>query len=368
MDDGSCKFLSLLKHWRVSDKVGRVWGFDIGGANLKLACLNRSQGTLISRQQGFPLWRSPNDLGMALQSLTSQLDAPEHIVVTMTGEIADCYASKAEGVASIVSQCEQAFESLGISIRYYSQESNRPEACWLDAQAACENWIDVAAANWHAVSRLWGDYLSQMLESTGLIADLGSTTLDLTKVVPNRPSWTGSDWERIRDGRLVYTGARRSPLSMILSEVKYRDRTFPLAQELFATIHDTYLITGLAAEDINDNATADGRAATKNCAAQRIARLFCSDLLELPDDFVQTVAAQAQWKHCELLATALSRQLCMEPQPKWLLLLGEGESLLRLALRHDNSVPFSGVILSGNEMLGPECSRIMPAVAVAILA
>ncbi|MBL8892605.1 MAG: hypothetical protein JNL67_21695 [Planctomycetaceae bacterium] len=368
MDKDSSNFRELIEHWRVQEKVGRVWGCDIGGANLKVACLDRPQGKLRSQQQGFPLWRSPSELWRALRALTSELAAPAQIVVTMTGEIADCYASKAEGVTRIVEQCEQAFEPCGVPVRYYSQNGNDLETCWLNALAAQENWSRVAAANWHAVARMWGDYLSHSQAAPGLIADLGSTTLDLTIVAPNLRGIPSSDWERIQAGRLVYTGARRSSLSMILSEVSYRGQALPLAQEHFATIHDAYLITGLADEEPHNEATADGRPATKACAAHRIARLFCSDLPELPSDLIQAVATQAQEKHRKRLAIALSRQLRMNPAPQWILLLGEGESLLRNALSDAPRDGFSGAIFSGSNRLGPEASRIMPAVAAAILA
>jgi (4-(4-[2-(gamma-L-glutamylamino)ethyl]phenoxymethyl)furan-2-yl)methanamine synthase len=381
-----------LDYWQVSPRAGCVWGFDIGGANLKVACLRRTDGHVTTQVQAFALWRHPLELNTQLQSLTASLTAPDQIVITMTGEIADCFPNKASGVATIVEQCEMAFARLGIPIRYYAQSPTIEDDAWLTADQAIQKWPKVAAANWHAVARFWGDYLMTQYHAPGLIADLGSTTLDLTIVAPQQPLQPATDWERIQQGRLIYTGARRSPLSMILPAVNFHGLTVPLAQELFATIHDAYLMTGLLAEDEDQTATADGRPATRIHAAQRIAKLFCSDAQELPDGLIQQVAEQAQQKHLQQIATALDRLWSEAPTLSWLLILGEGERLL------DASIPLTrksfvdgtskvfvagtrkdfatgtrkdfaaGTIQSGAELLGPDLSRAMPAVAIAFLA
>ncbi|MDP1561878.1 MAG: hypothetical protein Q8M16_10910 [Pirellulaceae bacterium] len=368
MDSGPPQWNTLLKHWQVSQKSGRVWGFDIGGANLKVVCLDRPSGHLTSQSHSFALWRTPQELSTALQALTASFAAPDQIVITTTGEIADCFPRKSAGVAAIVDQCEMAFARRGVPIRYYAQTASIEDRSWLRADEAKQSCTEVAASNWHAVARLWGNFLSSEFQAPGLIADLGSTTLDLTVVGPDRPLTPASDWQRIQTGRLVYTGARRSPLSMILPTVNYRGLTLPLAQELFATIHDAYLLTELIDEDEENNATADGRPATRDHAAQRIARMFCSDAQELPSEFLHHVAMQAQSKHLQLIASALARPLREEPGLLWLLNLGEGERLLFVAMAQTRWSMFAGSIRSGTDLLGPEVSGVMPAVAVAILA
>ncbi|HTU24087.1 MAG TPA: tetrahydromethanopterin-linked C1 transfer pathway, partial [Pirellulales bacterium] len=68
----------------------RLLAFDIGGANLKVA---DGQGFVASRP--FPLWRQPNELAPALAELAAAAPAGERWVATMTGELADCFATKA---------------------------------------------------------------------------------------------------------------------------------------------------------------------------------------------------------------------------------------------------------------------------------
>ena len=116
-----------------------------------------------------------------------------------------------------------------------------------------------------------------MTPARGLILDLGSTTLDLTLVTPGQHVPGRTDWQRMREGELIYTGLRRSPLTCILPRFHWLEWTLAPAQELFATIDDAYIYSGERPERPWDSATADGRPATRAAAQRLLARLFCSD-------------------------------------------------------------------------------------------
>src|SRR5438270_11652478 len=73
-------------------------GLDIGGANLKAA-----DGRGWARSVSFALWREPNRLAAALDSLIEGGPISEGLAVTMTGELCDCFCSKADGVRHILS-------------------------------------------------------------------------------------------------------------------------------------------------------------------------------------------------------------------------------------------------------------------------
>jgi hypothetical protein len=314
------------------------------------------------------LWRAPTDLNVALRAVSASFPAPDQIVITMTGEIADCFPTKCAGVTAIVAQCETAFGELGIPIRYYSQSATQAGPTWVTGHVATAEWRSVSASNWHAVARLWGEYFGTKFQAPGLIVDLGSTTLDLTTVDARESLGPATDWERIQQGRLVYTGGRRSPLAMILPQVEYRGLRLPLAQELFATIQDAYLLTGLLEEDEGDSTTADGRPATRACAEQRIARHFCSDVRELPSDFIQQVAEQAQSRHLQRISEAINRVILENAELKWLLTLGEGERPLLQAIAQTSWGHSAQSLHSGRDLLDPQISGAMPAAAIAIMA
>ena len=87
-------------------------GLDIGGANLKL-----SNGIDRTVEIPFPMWKDPESLVATLQSLESMLsESPDIIALTMTGELADCFRTKAEGVERILSSVEAAFPQAEIRV------------------------------------------------------------------------------------------------------------------------------------------------------------------------------------------------------------------------------------------------------------
>ncbi len=77
-------------------------GLDIGGANLKAA-----DGRGWAHSVPFALWRNPQGLIGALAALVETAPAAERLAVTMTGELCDCFRSKAEGVRHILAAVVQ---------------------------------------------------------------------------------------------------------------------------------------------------------------------------------------------------------------------------------------------------------------------
>src|SRR5215471_566313 len=78
-------------------------GLDIGGANLKAAS---SAGGAVT--EPFEIWRAPGALTAHLKALIARFPPADALAVTMTAELADCYATKSEGVAAILAAVEAA--------------------------------------------------------------------------------------------------------------------------------------------------------------------------------------------------------------------------------------------------------------------
>src|SRR5688572_12021360 len=76
---------------------------DIGGANLKAA-----DGNGFAISEAFPLWQKSEILAEALRTMIALVPKVDHIAATMTGELADCYTTKTEGVNSILNAVEEA--------------------------------------------------------------------------------------------------------------------------------------------------------------------------------------------------------------------------------------------------------------------
>ena len=81
-------------------------GLDIGGANIKVA-----DGNGFALQQGFPLWKTPEKLAQTLRTLIADAPPSDHIVATMTGELADCFESKSQGVRAILRSVQEAADA-----------------------------------------------------------------------------------------------------------------------------------------------------------------------------------------------------------------------------------------------------------------
>jgi probable H4MPT-linked C1 transfer pathway protein len=281
-----------------------VLGLDIGGANLKAGHTN---GTALTRP--FPLWRHRHRLGRRLRELIAAMPAHELLAVTMTGELCDCFASKADGVQAIL---------------YAVQESARtPILVWtLQARFAppaevFTQPLMAAAANWLALAHLAG---RQCSATSALLIDVGSTTTDIVPLVhgvPQPRGWT--DRERLAAGELVYTGVRRTPVCAVLG--------MEVAAEFFATMLDVHVVLGLRPEDAADCQTADGRPVTRRHAHARLARLLCADAAEVSESMVCELAQRALGRQVEYIGWAVDRVLSDFPRPQEVLLSGSGAEL-----------------------------------------
>lgn len=306
----------------------RVLGWDIGGANLKQS-LGTNQGWCVS----FPLWKHPSSLAEALRQLRGRCtDSYSAIALTMTGELADCFENKRDGVCKILEQARRAADDVPVWV--WSLEGT-----FLTIEQAHEKPENVAAANWWAqavwVSSWWGDVLRTRghkvtSQAWALLLDLGSTTLDLIPLGQSYPlTQPKSDLERLLAGELVYRGSMRTPLCSVIAYLNLRGKKVVAASEWFATMRDVYILLGELTEAADDHDTADGRPATKPCAAQRIARMLCSDQFELSHDELLDLARQWKDAHHQILEQAIFRHIFqMSRLPAAVVLTGSGEKML----------------------------------------
>lgn len=329
-----------------------ILAFDIGGANLKAA-----DGAGYAATRVFPLWQRPCELARALAEMLVAAPAAQHIVATMTGELADCFANKSEGVRAIVGGLMDAAAPRTIEI-YLTDGSFVPP------RAALEKPLMAAASNWHALAAFAGRFTAG---GPGVLIDIGSTTADLIPIVDGRPATCGrTDPERLAAGELVYTGVERSPVCAIVRTLPWRNAACLVAQEVFATALDAYVLRGEIPEDIRNTSTADGRPATRAAAHDRLARMVCADreLFDFDDARAAAdVVADAQLEMLCRAARAVGRR--MPSLAQTIILSGQGEFL---AYRVAQSVWLNARTVSLTDHFGPDVSRVATAHALAVLA
>ena len=325
---------------------------DIGGANLKAA---DGSGFAISRP--FPLWQRRHDLAAALAELLAHSPPAERLAVTMTGELADCFVTKAEGVAAILEAVVAA--AGGRAVRVYLTDGS-----WASPGEAAGRPLLAAASNWHALARFAGRYVP---EPTGLLVDIGSTTCDIIPLAHGTPAACGrTDPERMLHGELVYAGVQRTPVCALVERVPWQGRTCPVARELFATTWDVYLLLGDMPEEPSSTHTADGRPATVECAHERLARLVCGDR-DMVDRPAAVAIAQAVARAELDQVVAAARQVVarLPETPHTIAISGSGEFLARRACHR---LGLSARVVSLRDRLGKALSEAAPAHALAVLA
>jgi (4-(4-[2-(gamma-L-glutamylamino)ethyl]phenoxymethyl)furan-2-yl)methanamine synthase len=325
-----------------------VLGLDIGGANIKAAT---SDGRATSVP--FPLWKQPGELAGAIQNLKDQFPDVASYAITMTGELCDCFRTKAVGVKHIV-------EATGNDCVVYTVLG-----AFVPPAKAVELWQHSAASNWHALAKYAGRYAPC---GPGMLIDCGSTTTDIIPLVDGVPMPKGTtDVARLKSSELIYTGVKRTPLCALLPQGE-------TCAELFATTQDAYVALGFYTEEPLNIDTADGQALTKDNSEIRLARMLGGDAETVPLDEIQHLARTVIRQQETLILSASRRVysylLSLRPDyvdvPMSLICSGSGERLVRVVASRPPVQPERVVSLT--EKLGPKLSECAPAYAVAVLA
>lgn len=321
--------------------IPRAIGLDIGGANLKLA---DDLGNC--RWNSFPLWKSPEALAGKIAELLREFPSHTPVVVTMTGELADCFLNRTEGVLAIVGSCESILGSRGF---YYGVDGKLRTAAEVTEQP-----LTCASANWHATATFAGRFF----HGSGLLIDIGSTTSDFIPIEHGRVTTPSkSDFDRLHRGELIYVGVGRTPICSLVEALPIGDAMVPVMNEVFATTDDCAIIAGMIHEDPSDYNTSDGTPRTKIASHRRLARMIGLDSEQVDPQSSLRMAMHVLLKvQARLHVTA---EILSAPEATWIL-AGHGGWLL--------DTPADRKCIDLNSALSPELSRVGPAYALARLA
>ncbi len=147
--------------------------------------------------------------------------------------------------------------------------------------------LTIAATNWIAEARVLASR-----QPDCLMVDIGSTTTDLIPILDGKLAAQGKrDIERLARGELIYTGALRTPVAAIVSQIPMRGVICRISAEYFAISADVYLALGRLKPEDYTCATPDGREKTKEGALRRLARVACDDSTQLTAGELHAMAA-----------------------------------------------------------------------------
>lgn len=302
------------------------------------------------------MWITSDRLRPAVEQCLSQFKRPiAKLVMTMTGELADCFQSRGEGVTYICNQVALAAPEGTVSV--YSVDGN-----WLTIQDAKATPWDVAASNWHAVASWVGSSITK--DENALLIDVGSTTVDIIPIQSGRvhtPART--DRERLQLGQLVYTGLTRTPVAMIVRSVDIEGTCCPVMAERFADSLDAYLVLDLLPERPEERDTTDGKPKTKQCAEVRLARMVGEDRERLGSKILRSLAEQVIEAQTEQIFASVTRNHSTDLQR--IVFSGHGLPLIRRLIQRINQrlgdIPSTHL----SEIWSAELARVGPAYALA---
>ncbi len=248
---------------RAGGRMAVVVGWDIGGAHLKAARAENGRVTE-AIQLAAPLRLGLERLSESFVEASARMGRADCHAVTMTGELADTFSSRAEGVVSLTAT---AARELGDILLYAGR------AGFVKPVDAARNVADIASANWLASASVVAKGLG-----SALLMDLGSTTTDIIPIANGAVVAQGyTDAERLASGELVYTGLVRSFIMATADKAPFAGQWTRLVYENFSNMGDVHRILGGLPEGADQMVTADNREKTVLASQARLARMIGHD-------------------------------------------------------------------------------------------
>ncbi|MGH7411614.1 MAG: hydantoinase/oxoprolinase family protein [Candidatus Methylomirabilis sp.] len=279
----------------------RVIGWDIGGANVKAVRLEFEKGRARSGRAArryLEIWKDTARLCPLVREIYSELGPADAMAVTMTAELADVFRDKAEGVAFILRAMREAVPGTSL---YLLDHHGR----LVPFDGKAEDLLDFAATNWIAEALVLANW-----QADCLLVDIGSTTTDLIPILRGRLAAQGRrDAERMTCGELIYTGALRTPVPAIVTQVPLQGMICRVSAEYFAIAADVYVALGRLTPEEYACSTPDGRGKTKEESLGRLVRVVCEDRNGLTADEIIAMAAYVAEKQLQQITEGMLQVL-----------------------------------------------------------
>jgi len=336
-----------------------VIGWDVGGAHLKAARAENGRITA-AVQVASPLRLGLPRLTQSFREAKAVVGTAGRHAVTMTGELADTFSSRTDGVERLVAQAVGELAPGMVSIYAGRAGFVRPQ----DVGCHVE---DIASANWFATASL-----AAKTCGSALVMDMGSTTTDIVAVHAGRIAARGyTDAQRLAAGELIYTGLVRGYIMATARQAPVGGRWMPLINENFANMADVHRILGSLPEGADQMNTTDSREKTVTASRARLARMVGRDAAD---------ASEADWTllarwfaEAQIRAIADGAMLVLSrldlPNGAPIVGAGIGATVLReIARRLERQYISFAALLEAEANVADAAAWCAPAAAVALLA
>ena len=297
-----------------------VIGLDVGGANTKAAVVDGDRPVRVVSEP-FEVWQDPGAMADVIADVVGRLGSDgEPVALTTTAELADAFPSKRAGVRHVLEATSKALPGRRVRVMTTAGELVSLE----EARAAP---LECAAANWVATAMLLARSLSD-----AILVDCGGTTTDVIPIAAGAVVARGrTDLERLLAGELVYTGALRTNVAAIVSEVLIGGGLCPVSSELFAIAADVHLLRGSLTAEQCTCTFPDGRGTSPREVRARLARVVCADPEQLADGDLEAIADAVYEAQVTAIAAALRRVATESAAGAPVVAVGSGAFLARAA-------------------------------------
>ncbi|SIO11385.1 hydantoinase/oxoprolinase family protein [Paraburkholderia phenazinium] len=344
-----------------------VFGWDVGGAHVKVSMADAAGAVLDVAQWACPLWQGLDHLERTIDLVferwpAARTDAALH-AVTMTGEMVDLFEDRAHGVQAIAAALAQR---LGPRLRFYAGDAG-----WLTPQSCADGWRSVASANWLATA----SWIASRVPDA-LLIDIGSTTTDIIPIAGGGVvARAATDAGRLATGELVYQGVVRTPLCGLAQRIEFAGETVNVMNEWFATTADVYRLTGELAPHYDLYPSADQGPKTEAASRTRLARMIGRDAHEAGSGEWRGFALR--WRELQLreIGANLARVTAAHPELAAAPLVGAGcGRFLAAALASMEASEAPRAYIDFGTLAGVPANRsdwaatCAPSVAIALLA
>ncbi|HEX5194601.1 MAG TPA: hydantoinase/oxoprolinase family protein [Solirubrobacteraceae bacterium] len=297
-------------------------GLDVGGANTKGATVDAG-GRVKTASEPLELWREPDGLEHAVMSVVDRLGADgAPVAIATTAELVDVFDSKRAGVLHVLGACRRALPGRSLRVMTTGGEL-------VDLTAADRDPLSCAAANWLATALLVARSVPD-----AILVDCGGTTTDVIPIAGGEVVARGrTDLERLLHAELVYTGALRTNVAALVSEVVLGAGRCPVSSELFALAADAHLLNERLAPERCTCTFPDGRGPELEHVRARLARVVCADPEQLAEGDLEAIAAAVHDTQIDSIASALRRVAALSAAGAPVIAVGVGAFLARDAAR-----------------------------------